>query len=186
VNKYRCALLHLGLSLGCVATQNEALAPTQGQPGTPGAEAPSARGTSVREIQRRDVQEQLARGLGDFLSRIEVEPSLEGGKFQGFRVVALTDPELWAGVDLQTGDIVRRVNGADLEEPDTVFNTFVALKQAREVTVELVREGQPRLLRLPIVGEPLKEPQKDTAAPAQSSAATSDKAASETQKQSSK
>jgi hypothetical protein len=182
-------LTRLALVFGCGTSQQTLPVAAEPVAPPPGGATPSLQSSPVNSVQRSDIQLQYERGLGDFLSRIELEPSLEGGKFQGFRVVALTDPELWAGVDLKPGDVVKNVNGADLEQPDTVFNAFVGLRQAREIQVELVREGAPRWLRLPIIGEPLKAlpvenrargratPAGPTPEPAPSKAAAGDPAA---------
>jgi hypothetical protein len=105
-------------------------------------------------LQRSQVVAVVDRGLGEFLQRVELEPSLEGGRFRGFRVLALTPPEFWAGVDLHPGDVVTHVNGQFVEDPNVVFDAFTGLKSARELRVDALRAGRPLVLRFPIVGEP--------------------------------
>src|SRR6185369_11292616 len=76
-------------------------------------------------VWRRDVIAVLSRGLGDFLTRLEVELLLVGGKFRGWRVIKLRpgDP-LWNGVDLAPGDVVITVNSRPIERPEQALAVF--------------------------------------------------------------
>jgi type II secretory pathway component PulC len=100
---------------------------------------------------RRDVVAVLSRGLGDFLSHLQVEPALAGGKFHGWRVVALRagDP-LWQGTDLAPGDIVTAINDRPIERPEQAFAAFQSLAVAKELRVTYERRGARRELVYPI------------------------------------
>jgi type II secretory pathway component PulC len=100
---------------------------------------------------RRDVVLVLSRGLGDLLSRLQVEPVLAAGKFQGWRVVALRagDP-LWQGTDLAPGDVVTAVNGRPIERPEQAFAAFQSLAVAKELRVAYERKSARRELVYPI------------------------------------
>jgi type II secretory pathway component PulC len=104
---------------------------------------------------RRDVTATLSRGLGEFLTRIEVEPVAPGGKFRGWRIAKLrpNDP-LWSGVDLAPGDIVTAVNGRKIERPEEALAAFQSLAVASELRVTYEREGARRELVYPIDDEP--------------------------------
>ena len=94
---------------------------------------------------RREVMGTLSRGLGDFLTRLEIEPFLMGGKFRGWRVVKLRqgDP-LWNGVDLAPGDVVTTVNSRPIERPEQALAVFESLAIANEIRVAYERNGAPR------------------------------------------
>jgi type II secretory pathway component PulC len=100
---------------------------------------------------RRDVVAALSRGLGDFLSRLQVEPALGGGKFLGWRIVKLgaNDP-LWQGVDLAPGDVVTAVNARAIERPEQAFAVFQSLAVAKELRVAYERAGARREIVYPI------------------------------------
>jgi type II secretory pathway component PulC len=100
---------------------------------------------------RRDVVAALSRGLGDFLSRLQVEPALAAGKFHGWRVVGLRagDP-LWNGTDLVPGDIVIAVNDRPVERPEQAFAAFQSLAVASELRVIYERNKMRRELVYPI------------------------------------
>ena len=102
-------------------------------------------------IQRAALDAVLGRGLGAFLSKVAVEPELAEGRFVGFRVTELHDAELFGAVDLQPGDTVVAVNGQAIERPEQAFEAWSSLRVASELTVDVLRAGQPRQLRFPIV-----------------------------------
>jgi hypothetical protein len=100
---------------------------------------------------RRDVVAALSHGFGDFLSRLQVEPALKGGKFQGWRIVKLQagDP-LWQGSDLLPGDVVTAVNERPIERPEQAFAAFQSLAVAKELRVTYERAGARREIVYPI------------------------------------
>src|SRR5690606_17127239 len=99
-------------------------------------------------------------GLGRFLQRVAVEPSLDQGRFQGFRVLALQPENFWREVDLRPGDVVTAVNGKSVESDVVVFEVFESLRTVDALDVTVIREGRLRQLHYRIVGppQPAKEP----------------------------
>jgi type II secretion system protein C len=102
-------------------------------------------------IQRVALDEVLDAGLGAFLGRVRTEPSMDGNRFVGFRVVALQDQALFTNVDLLPGDVILSVNGHSIERPDDAFTAWTGLRVASEITLAVLRDGQRRDLRFPIV-----------------------------------
>jgi len=100
---------------------------------------------------RRDVVAVLSRGLGDFLTHLQVEPALSAGKFRGWRVLGFRagDP-LWQGTDLAAGDIVTAVNGRPIERPEQAFAAFQSLAVAQELRIAYERNSVRRELVYPI------------------------------------
>jgi type II secretory pathway component PulC len=99
----------------------------------------------------------LSRGLGDFLTRLEVAPFAPGGKFRGWRIAKLREGDpLWAGVDLAPGDVVTSVNGRPIERPEQALTAFQSLAVATELRVAYERDGARRELVYPIDDEPAR------------------------------
>jgi hypothetical protein len=159
----RPSVLFLALTLalscgGSPSARNEPRRPSE-TPSPVGADAGTIATTAVDaplparagRLWRRDVVAALSRGLGDFLSRMQVEPSLGAGKFHGWRVVALRagDP-LWQSTDLAPGDVVTAVNDRPLERPEQAFAAFQSLAVAKELRVTYERNGVRRELLYPI------------------------------------
>jgi type II secretory pathway component PulC len=118
---------------------------------TPVASAPPPVEVSEPVIQRAALDEVLDAGLGAFLGRVTTAPSLDGNHFVVFQLVALRDADLFAGVDLQPGDVIMSVNGQSIERPDDAFTAWTGLRVASEITIAVLRDGQRRDLRFPIV-----------------------------------
>lgn len=109
-------------------------------------------------LARADVVRVVDAGLGRFLQRARVEPTLEDGHFVGFRVVELVPDSFWGHTDLRPGDVVTHVNGTSIEDPNQAYDVFESLRSANAIEVRLLRGGEPRTLRFPIVGAPAPKP----------------------------
>jgi type II secretory pathway component PulC len=105
-------------------------------------------------LARVDVERIVDAGLGRFLSHVQVEPSLSGGKFKGWNIVALQPRELWSGIDLRPGDVVTRVNGMSIEREMEAYDAFQAVRGASKLEVSYLRQREPRTLSYVIVGKP--------------------------------
>jgi type II secretory pathway component PulC len=106
---------------------------------------------------RRDVVATLSRGLGHFLTRLQLEPSLAGGKFRGWRIVKLAEGDpLWKGVDLAPADVVTLVNGRPIERPEQALTAFQSLAVAPELRVTYERDGARREIAYPIDEDPTR------------------------------
>ena len=106
---------------------------------------------------RRDVVAVLSRGLGDFLSRLEVQPLADGGKFHGWCIVRLREGDpMWQGSELLPGDVVTAVNERAIERPEQAFAVFQTLAVAKELRVTYERGGKRRELIYPIDEDPAR------------------------------
>lgn len=150
------ALVWLALAgIGCGAAPGrveEPAAPTieaaVPAPALPTSEGPTSEGT----IARSALDAWLDAGLGRFLGHVTTEPHLDGGRFVGHRLTALRG-SIFEGIDLSPGDTLVRVNGAPIERPEQALRVWNELRVASELTLEVLREGQPRRLRFAIVDD---------------------------------
>lgn len=107
-------------------------------PATPGAGA----------IRRAELAKVLDASPGFFLQHVQTEPRFAHGRFHGWRVVSFfPGDERFAGVDLQAGDVVTRVNGKPIEEPDQFMVVWTELRTSKELIVDVERGGAARTLR---------------------------------------
>jgi type II secretion system protein C len=116
---------------------------------------PAASPTPDHAVARSAVHAVVSEGLGMFLRRIDIDdhPVFVGGKFHGFRIAGLRDPQFWSGVDLKPGDVVTSVNGFPIEHPEQAQTAFESLEVASELRVVVEREGQPHELIYPIIDD---------------------------------
>jgi hypothetical protein len=141
--------LLLALLVACGATPAPVATAREPAPTARPAPPPARPGAIDRDV----LDEILAAGIGRFLRRVETEPHLDGGAFVGFRVLRLRS-SLFEGVDLRPGDTVLGVNGLPLERPEHAMAIWSALRVASELTVELLRAGEPMQLRYAIEAPP--------------------------------
>jgi general secretion pathway protein C len=100
------------------------------------------------------VKAAIAKGVGALLQNVSVEdvPEFRDKKFYGFKLRGLTGR--WAGaVDLQPGDVIRKVNGIVIERPEHAVAALKALETAPALEIEYERAGKPGVIELPIVGD---------------------------------
>lgn len=116
----------------------------------PAAPAPRPAGT----LYRNEVDDLINQGFPAFLQKVQVEPSLDNGRFRGWAIVSLSPPEFWQGVDLKPGDVVVSVNGLPIERETEAFDAFESLRAADRLEVKYFRAGQPRTLAYKIITAP--------------------------------
>lgn len=108
----------------------------------------------ITQIERTEVVAAVDAGLGRFLQKFEMEPSLtERGEFSGFRIVRVLDAGTFQGLGIGPGDVVTSINQRPIERPTEAYEVFVSLKTAETLDVDYLRGGRPMRLSLPIVGE---------------------------------
>jgi type II secretory pathway component PulC len=85
---------------------------------------------------------------GLFLQHVVTEPQLANGRFVGWRLVSFFPGDArFAGVDLQAGDVVTRVNGHAIEQPDQFMAVWDGLRKESQLVVDVQRNGALRTLR---------------------------------------
>ena len=134
----------LGLLLvacGSAAPEPRPVSKAQPKPAPSAAPAPT-RPTGT--LQRVEVVRFVNAGFWNFLQQVEVEPSLDDGRFRGWVIVALRPPTFWQGVDLAPGDVVTSVNHLPIERETEAFDAFQSLKTAPALDVTYVRSGAAR------------------------------------------
>lgn len=100
-------------------------------------------------LDRQGLLDVLGRSAGDFLRLIEIEHEADGGRFLGWRIVALpsTTPS-W--LDVHVGDVVTAVNGMGVERPEDAQQIWEILQVASEIRIDLTRDGERRSVRVPV------------------------------------
>ncbi len=149
------------LAIGCGA-------PQQTEPSSdPRAVAPDPAPAEVEgraEVTRERLGAILGQSPGHFFGLVEVEGVGEedGTGFAGWRILSLpTDTPGW--LDVRVGDVVTAVNGMAVERPEDALLVYEALRVASEVRLDLTRDGEARVVRVPVVDE--LPPPSETAPP---------------------
>ncbi|HEX6767532.1 MAG TPA: hypothetical protein VF103_18665 [Polyangiaceae bacterium] len=129
------------IACGSAAPEPRPVAASAPKPAPSAAQAPSRPSGSLK---RAEVVAFVNAGFWNFLQQVEVEPSLDDGRFRGWVIVALRPPAFWQGVDLAPGDVVTSVNDLPIERETEAFDAFQSLKTAPALSVAYVRGGAAR------------------------------------------
>jgi general secretion pathway protein C len=118
------------------------------QPATSTPVAPKGTASSVRQVSRnrwvldkREV-ESAVDNLPQLLTKARIIPNFSNGKPDGFRIFAIMEDSLYSKIGLQNGDILHRVNGIEVRDPQNFLKVFEQLKDETSITVDLVRNNQ--------------------------------------------
>lgn len=142
-------------SFGLVALAACGAAPEEPQAARPIAKASAAQAKAIApgHVARADVERVLRVGPSWVFRRVLNEPIVrEDGALVGWRIIGL--PENWSAIDLKPGDIVTRVNGVAIVKPDDAWTAWKATASARELRIDISRDGQVRTVVVPIDGDP--------------------------------
>ena len=95
-----------------------------------------------QDIPRPALLAVLSGGVGRFLQTIRVEPSLERGRFTGWRLLRVFDAAQAGPAGLRPGDVVQRVNGQSIERPEQFKNVWDSLATESLLILQVERGGQ--------------------------------------------
>lgn len=101
---------------------------------------------SNRYVISREEVERSTQNLGKLMTEARLVPNLEGGKIKGYKIFAIKPDSLYTKIGLQNGDVIYKVNGIDISDPERAFQLFQQLKNERYFQVEIVRNNQRQTL----------------------------------------
>jgi len=120
-----------------------------GQPMSPQAAMPvpvmPPRPTGSQSNWVLDKQEVTAalENLPQLLTKARVVPNLSSdGKNDGFRVVSISPASFYERIGLRSGDVIQRINGVEVKDPQTFMQVFNQLKDESSITMDLMRNNQ--------------------------------------------
>ena len=118
----------------------------------PGAAAPAA-GSGVKrvddqhyEVAQSTIDGVMNGGLADISTQVRIVPYFEGGQPKGFKMYSIQPGSLLANIGLMNGDVVEKINGYDLSTPEKALQVYGLLKNEKNITVDLQRNGQNKTL----------------------------------------
>lgn len=96
-------------------------------------------------VAQAEVEHQL-QNLGTLFTQMRAVPNMKDGAADGFRVFAIRRNSLFQKLGLKNNDVVQRVNGMDLNNPARAMGLLEELKGETRLTVDVMRNGEPRTL----------------------------------------
>lgn len=92
-------------------------------------------------LDRREVDSAIE-SLPTLLTKARVIPSFTNGKPDGFKIFAIVPDSLYAKIGLVNGDIIQRINGIEMRDPQNFMRVFQQLKDEPSITIDLVRNNR--------------------------------------------
>ena len=97
-----------------------------------------------------DYKKKLLNDPQSVMGVVRAEPYRRGGKLSGYRIFPGNDKDLMEKVGLQPGDVVTGVNGIDLDSPLKGLEVMQQITDAKEVSVNVLRNGVSQTFVVPI------------------------------------
>jgi general secretion pathway protein C len=127
---------------------NSSAAPNLGVYTPPGQPPPAQPDNSVRQLS--DNQYSLAKStvnaaltdLSQLATQARIVPSFKNGVANGFKLFSIVPDSLYAKIGIQNGDVIRRINGYEMNSPDKALEIYQKLRDANRIEVEIERRGE--------------------------------------------
>ncbi len=93
------------------------------------------------QIDRNMLEEQL-QDLTKLGMQARIVPNYEAGKYAGFRLVGIRPNSLYKSLGLQSGDLLQRINGEEIDTPNKAIQLFESLRNSSQIGIDVVRRGK--------------------------------------------
>jgi general secretion pathway protein C len=94
-------------------------------------------------IDSREVEDATA-NMSRLMTQVRVVPNFTDGQPDGFKVFAIRPGSLFAKIGLQNGDVLKRINGVDIQGPEQAFEAYQRLKDETSIQIDLSRRNENR------------------------------------------
>ena len=127
---------------------NAAAAPNIGVTPMPGPVAAGGGGEGVKQLSenqyvvaKSEINNALT-NLSDLATKARIVPSFKNGVANGFKLFSIVPDSLYAKIGIQNGDVIRRINGYEMNSPDKALEIYQKLRDASRIEIELERRGE--------------------------------------------
>ena len=123
-------------------------------PPMPMSSAPEAAPQNLAEL-RQEISSNPER----LMDAVRAMPVMEQGKLTGYRIYPAGNPSMFNQLGLKPGDVVTSVNGIPLTDPAQSMRVLASVKTSDQVSITLLRNGQPMTQVLQMQGQNPPGPQ---------------------------
>jgi len=103
------------------------------------------------EVCRSTMDQQLG-NLSAISTQARIVPSFKNGVANGFKLFSIQPGSLYAGIGVENGDVIQRINGYEINSPDRALELLQKLRESSHVTLDFERGGQPNRKDVTISG----------------------------------
>ncbi len=92
-------------------------------------------------VARSEINNALT-NLSDLATKARIVPSFKNGVANGFKLFSIVPDSLYAKIGVQNGDVIRRINGYEMNSPDKALEIYQKLRDASRIEIDLERRGE--------------------------------------------
>lgn len=92
------------------------------------------------EVPRAEIDKTLG-NLNQVAMQARIVPAFKNGQAQGFKLFSIRPDSIYSKIGVQNGDIIKRINGFDMNSPEKALEVYSKLKEANHIVIELERNG---------------------------------------------
>ena len=92
------------------------------------------------EVPRNEIDKTLS-NLNDVAMQARIVPAFKDGVAHGFKLFSIRPDSIYSKIGIQNGDVIKRINGYDLNSPEKALEIYGKLKEASRVDIEIERNG---------------------------------------------
>lgn len=92
------------------------------------------------EVPKTEIDKTLA-NLNDVAMQARIVPAFKDGVAQGFKLFSIRQESIYSKIGVQNGDVIKRINGYDLNSPEKALEIYTKLKEASRIDIEIERNG---------------------------------------------
>ncbi len=111
----------------------------------PGKEAPPPRRDAAASTEvnvDRSLINQSFNNINELMKQIRVKPHFENGKPEGLKLYGIRKGSLFQKMGLRNGDIIKGVDGSQIESVDDALKLYNNLRNTSNVSVRIKRDGR--------------------------------------------
>jgi general secretion pathway protein C len=127
---------------------NAAAPPSLGVSAMPPPPQPGGGGEGVKQLSenqyvvaKSEINNALT-NLSDLATKARIVPSFKNGVANGFKLFSIVPDSLYSKIGVQNGDVIRRINGYEMNSPDKALEIYQKLRDASRIEIELERRGE--------------------------------------------
>jgi general secretion pathway protein C len=94
----------------------------------------------------RSFVDKLLKNQAQIMSAARIVPHEENGRMLGVKLYGIRKNSLLGKLGMQNGDMLRTINGFEMSSPDSALEAYARLRNASNLSVAIVRRGQPTTL----------------------------------------
>jgi len=92
-------------------------------------------------VSKQTINENLS-DLSKLATQARIVPSFKNGVANGFKLFSIVPDSLYAKIGVQNGDVIRKINGYEMNSPDKALEIYSKLRDANRIEIEIERRGE--------------------------------------------